>query len=122
MSVEEILKSIRKVIEKEDGSKVASNDEDVLELTELATGDMEPLLSKEAASETSDLLKGFADSASTAIKDGSAVKGQSVEDLVVEMMKPQLKNWLDENLPLIVKELVEKELRRLVPGRKEREN
>lgn len=39
--------------------------------------------------------------------------GTTVEDLVMEAMKPMLKDWLDENLPLLVRTLVEKEIRRL---------
>jgi hypothetical protein len=42
-----------------------------------------------------------------------------LEDFVVEMMKPQLKLWLDSHLPSLVRELVEKEIKRLVPSNKE---
>lgn len=39
--------------------------------------------------------------------------GATVEDLVVESLKPMLKAWLDTNLPQIVQELVEREVRKL---------
>ncbi len=39
--------------------------------------------------------------------------GLTVEDLVVEALKPLLKEWLDGNLPSLVSALVEKEIRRL---------
>jgi cell pole-organizing protein PopZ len=39
--------------------------------------------------------------------------GTTVEDLVIEAMKPMLKDWLDSNLPAMVRSLVEKEIRRL---------
>jgi cell pole-organizing protein PopZ len=39
--------------------------------------------------------------------------GSTVEDLVVEALKPMLKEWLDGNLPSIVRSLVEREIRRL---------
>tara|TARA_B100001123_G_scaffold201672_2_gene228856 strand:- start:173 stop:748 length:576 start_codon:yes stop_codon:yes gene_type:complete len=39
--------------------------------------------------------------------------GQTVEDLVVEALKPMLKEWLDANLPQVVERLVQKEIRRL---------
>lgn len=39
--------------------------------------------------------------------------GSTVEDLVIEALKPMLKEWLDGNLPSMVKALVEKEIRRL---------
>lgn len=39
--------------------------------------------------------------------------GATVEDLVLESLKPMLKSWLDANLPAIVERIVEKEVRRL---------
>jgi cell pole-organizing protein PopZ len=46
---------------------------------------------------------------------GSAVfrSGATVEDLVVEALKPLLKEWLDGHLPDLVRSLVEREIRRL---------
>jgi cell pole-organizing protein PopZ len=39
--------------------------------------------------------------------------GSTVEDMVVEALKPMLKDWLDGNLSGIVERLVEKEIRKL---------
>ena len=39
--------------------------------------------------------------------------GVTVEDLVVEALKPMLKDWLDGNLPELVRSLVEQEIRRM---------
>lgn len=39
--------------------------------------------------------------------------GTTVEDLVIESLKPMLKDWLDGNLPSMVKSLVEREIRRI---------
>lgn len=39
--------------------------------------------------------------------------GTTVEDLVIESLKPMLKEWLDTNLPALVRSLVEREIRRL---------
>lgn len=39
--------------------------------------------------------------------------GTTVEDLVVESLRPMLKEWLDDHLPALVRNLVEKEIRRL---------
>jgi uncharacterized protein len=39
--------------------------------------------------------------------------GATVEDLVLEALRPMLKDWLDSNLPGLVQSLVEKEIRRL---------
>ena len=39
--------------------------------------------------------------------------GRTIEELVVHMMRPMLREWLDENLPPIVERLVQRELRNL---------
>lgn len=41
--------------------------------------------------------------------------GATVEDLVVEMLKPMMKDWLDKNLPKLVNEIVSKEIQKLIP-------
>ncbi len=40
--------------------------------------------------------------------------GRTVEDLVVEMIRPLLREWLDRNLPILVERIVQKEIRKLV--------
>lgn len=42
--------------------------------------------------------------------------GTTVEDLVVEAMRPMLKDWLDNHLPTLVERVVEREVRRLSGG------
>jgi cell pole-organizing protein PopZ len=37
-----------------------------------------------------------------------------VEDLVKEILRPMLKEWLDENLPHLVEQLVRAEIERVV--------
>jgi cell pole-organizing protein PopZ len=39
--------------------------------------------------------------------------GKTVEDLVKEMLRPMLKDWLDRNLPPMVERYVEREIVRL---------
>jgi cell pole-organizing protein PopZ len=39
--------------------------------------------------------------------------GITVEDLVQEALRPMLKDWLDKNLPDLVNQLVEREIRRI---------
>jgi uncharacterized protein len=39
----------------------------------------------------------------------------TVEDVVVEMMKPMLKEWLDKNLEAIVRDIVDKEIKKIIP-------
>ena len=39
--------------------------------------------------------------------------GRTVEQFVEDMIRPLLKDWLDENLPTIVDRLVEKEIQKI---------
>lgn len=41
---------------------------------------------------------------------------RTLEDLVREMLRPMLKNWLDDNLPTIVERLVRAEIERVARG------
>lgn len=132
MSIEEILKSIRGIIEKKE-PKNHDRDEEVLELTNIVHNDKsgeyihnvtgESLLSPKPANETSNLLKQFTEKATIAVKDSKKHhKATTVEDLVIEMIRPQLGRWLDENLPSIVRKAVEQEIKRLIPDDKEGSN
>lgn len=40
--------------------------------------------------------------------------GNTVEDLLLEALRPMLKDWMDKNLPSIVQKIVEKEIKRIV--------
>jgi cell pole-organizing protein PopZ len=42
---------------------------------------------------------------------------RTLEDLVREMLRPLLKNWLDDNLPGMVERLVRAEIERVSRGR-----
>lgn len=44
---------------------------------------------------------------------GKPSGGTSLEDMTREMMRPMLKQWLDDNLPTLVEELVAREIRRI---------
>lgn len=48
----------------------------------------------------------------------STGSGKTVEDIVVEMLRPMIKDWLDANLPAIVEEKVEEEVQRLARRRR----
>jgi len=134
MSVEDILKSIKGIIDKrndDDDTNEINVEDDVLELTDIVglEDDKPPLdledvveenlMSNKSSLETSSILKQFADKAKSVVKESKKSKILTVEELVVEMLRPQLKQWLDENLPLLVKELVEKEIKRLIPHEEE---
>ena len=42
-----------------------------------------------------------------------AMTSPTLESVVVEALKPMLREWLDANLPLLVEELVKAEIQRL---------
>jgi len=47
----------------------------------------------------------------------SSGEGRTLEDIVTELLKPMIKEWLDSNLPAIVEEKVEDEVQRLARRR-----
>lgn len=67
---------------------------------------------------------GAADAASSAFANLSqSVRvsegpGRTLEDLVVDMLKPMVKEWLDANLPAIVEDKVEEEVQRVARRRR----
>jgi cell pole-organizing protein PopZ len=126
MSVEDILKSIRGIIDKRDDKN--DKEDDILELTDMVDSpdenvpfdlneeiEEENLISGKLASETSSALKQFAEKAKSAVKEYKKSKIPTLDELVIDILRPQLKQWLDDNLPSLVKELVEKEIKNLVP-------
>lgn len=47
-----------------------------------------------------------------------AQNARTLEDLVSEMLRPMLKEWLDDNLPSLVERLVKEEIERVSRGRR----
>ncbi|MCX4079410.1 PopZ family protein [Rickettsia rhipicephali] len=121
MSIEDILKSIKGVINERKNPihENDSEDEDVLELTEIVNQDEEKkLISTKSAEEVGDIFKNFTDTIKDKKLDNNISSKNALEELVVEMLKPELKAWLDKNLPVLVKELVEIEIKKLVQNSK----
>ncbi len=48
------------------------------------------------------------------------VGGRTVEQLAAELMRPMLREWLDQNLPIMVERLVRAEIKRLAEASKKR--
>ncbi|MFQ5955329.1 MAG: DUF2497 domain-containing protein [Kiloniellales bacterium] len=144
-SMEEILASIRRIIS-EDGEEKAGDeaksgsdfepepdgptpaDEDVLELTEEidqgeSTMNDPPPLNRESglvSPKTEAAAGAFAALGDSdpeiiaALKVGNG--NRTLEDMVKEVLRPVIREWLDENLPKLVETLVEAEIRRLSGG------
>jgi cell pole-organizing protein PopZ len=82
----------------------------------------EALVSDHAAAAAAAALKPLVDSTHKDfsipfIPSGQLRNGNTVEDLLLEALRPMLKSWLDEHLPLIVQKIVEKEVKRIVTFR-----
>lgn len=116
MSIEDILKSIKGVINER--KNLSNEDEDILELTEIIDQDEEELISAKSAEKVSDIFKNFTSTIKDKNLDNNISSKNALEELVIEMLKPELKLWLDKNLPLLVKELVECEIKKLVQNSK----
>ena len=126
-SMEDILASIKRVIaeEKELRSAVpppsaeAADEEDVLELDESMAAEEPPpaplelgppLLDDDAADTSRQKLDQLSTLAASAPQPSPV---NPLEDMLREMLKPVLKQWLDENLPRIVDEHVKREISRI---------
>lgn len=128
--IEDILKSIRGIMDKHNSAISASadfpnreyisesdysdnlknNDENILELTQVVED--EDLLSEEVRKKTSHQLNKF----TSALKNGKyKSKDQPLDILIIDLAKPLIKNWLDNNLPRIVEEIVSEEIKKIIP-------
>lgn len=122
-SMEEILASIKRVIREDArppaqprrggkrGEPPSSSDDDVLELNGPIDEPGPTLVSENAAAASRQSL-----AALSSMRGGAADQG-ALEAVVRDMLRPMLKDWLDENLPLMVEELVTREIARIT-GRK----
>lgn len=140
-SIEEILASIRQIISDDDEPAAPAppppepeeDEDDVLELTEVVEEEKEVILPppprkveldlKDADPEpdNSDILTDQAANAALAgfmrlSRDTPLARthdGITLEEIVRELMKPMLRDWLDRNLPSLIEKVVEKELDKL---------
>jgi hypothetical protein len=129
-SMEEILASIKRVIAEEgrgpgtpprpgrarrDSSPSTPLDEseDVLELND-PVGENEGLMSEDKTEATRQKLAALA-AMQRQGEGGQGVPGNDgpLEALVREMLKPMLKEWLDDRLPEIIEDMVAREIARI---------
>ena len=135
-SMEDILSSIRRVIEREDAERPATaaptkdaapveDYDEPLELTEISPApaddeadDFDAIVSEVAAEETRKRLARLATRAPT---ESAPVSGPTasptIEDMVRESLRPMLKAWLDDNLPDMVERIVTREVERITRGK-----
>ena len=125
-SMEDILSSIRRVIARDEapGSvrelRVPEAD-DILDLQDEedlaeAAPAAEELVSEASADAARQSLEALTAAMAPAAAAAAATVpagGRSLEDVVVDAMRPMLKQWLDANLPALVEAMVAKEIRRI---------
>ncbi len=74
------------------------------------------LLSETAAATSQAVLKEMMNALPRQKVNSPATRGgTTLEDLVIEAIRPYLSEWMDKNLATIVKQLVEKEIKHLIP-------
>jgi cell pole-organizing protein PopZ len=66
------------------------------------------LVSDSAASATASAFAGL-----SAALGSTRIEGRTMEDIVKELLRPMLKEWLDANLPSLVEQIVREEVERL---------
>jgi uncharacterized protein len=124
--MEDILASIKRVIAEEKEIRAAAppalpemadDEEDVLELDEIVEEHVAPpidlgppLLEENAADTSRQKLEELATVAAAAPPPPTV---NPLEEMLREMLRPILKQWLDEHLPAIVDEHVKREIHRI---------
>lgn len=75
----------------------------------------DPLVSSAAAAASAAALSKLARAAVPAPGEAPRpISGMTVEQLLVGMLEPMLKDWFDKNLPAVVERIVEEEVKKLV--------
>jgi cell pole-organizing protein PopZ len=81
----------------------------------------EPLVGEAAASASANAFDALAATAGGAVGEHPPIPlpppGRTLEDLTADLLRPLLKAWLDENLPEIVRDRVDEEVRRIARSR-----
>ena len=78
---------------------------------------IEPLISEQVAKATASSLKTIRETAQRANAPKAPLafrSGTTVEDLMLEALRPMLRDWLDSNLPQVVERIVTREIHAIV--------
>ncbi|ALC10392.1 DUF2497 domain-containing protein [Sphingopyxis sp. 113P3] len=132
-SMEDILSSIRRVIARDEApgsARAPSPADDILDLAEEEADEAAaatPVADEElVSSESADAARQSLSALSAAITApapaatapaATAPGGRTVEEVVLEALRPMLKQWLDTHLPAMVESMVAKEISRITGRR-----
>ncbi len=109
-----VLEDIKNSIEGKE-PLVQFDDEEVSQ-AESPSEDDKNIISPENAAKSSSAIKHLMESIpKTKIDSPEFRSGTSLEDVVREAISPMLKEWLDANLEIIVKDIVQKEIKKILP-------
>ncbi len=129
-SMEDILSSIRRVIARDEAPGAAREitpavAEDILDLHDEEDDDAAPaadeLVSEASADAARQSLEALTAAIAPAVAAATvatpAAASRTMEDVVLEALRPMLKDWLDSNLPPLVEAMVAKEISRITGRR-----
>ena len=132
-SMEDILSSIRRVIARDEAPNAtrephAPAKEDILDLNdEEGAGEAEAealneeLVSTASADAARQSLEALTAAVAPAIASAALAPapaaGRTMEEVVLDALRPMLKDWLDSNLPSLVEAMVAKEISRITGRR-----
>ncbi len=130
-SMEDILSSIRRVIARDEAPgtvreiRVPEAD-DILDLQdEEDRADAAPAAAELVSEASADAARQSLEALTAAVAPAVAaatvaaptVAGRTMEDVVLDALRPMLKDWLDTNLPALVEAMVAKEISRITGKR-----
>lgn len=132
-SMEDILSSIRRVIARDEAPGAVRETrpveaDDILDLQDEEDGiraeaapvadDLVSEASADAARQSLEALTAAIAPAVAAVAVSTpAAAGRTMEDVVLDALRPMLKDWLDTNLPPLVEAMVAKEITRITGRR-----
>ncbi len=131
-SMEDILSSIRRVIARDEAPGIAREvrvpeADDILDLQDeedqptggkTATDELVSEASADAARQSLEALSAaVAPAAATTAAAPAPTGGRTMEEVVLDALRPMLKEWLDTNLPPLVEAMVAKEISRITGRR-----
>lgn len=129
-SMEDILSSIRRVIARDEAPGAAREitpavAEDILDLNDEEDDDAAPAADELVSEASADAARQSLEALTAAIAPAVAAAttaaptaaGRTMEDVVLDALRPMLKDWLDSNLPPLVEAMVAKEISRITGRR-----
>lgn len=111
---------LTEIVSNDDGDEASSLEESSIGAEAEDAQEDSGMISSATAIHTQALLKDFAETAESLgrkvnLNQNTQEKSnKSIEHFVLELIEPHIKEWLNANLPIIVKEVVSEEVKNLV--------